>query len=235
MNKITYAGGELVAGERINRALEIIIPRERGRIYYGDGSAEFSAGYALVIPPKTRHTLDCADGRRIVMEQALTAFRTVTILHDDGGDIAHAAAEAEKYFNGDKLIIAALGDLIAGYLTAFGRKGGFSPVVEIVREQIEKGVSDSSFRLDDAIKTLPLNYDYVRKLFKSETGVTPREYLLNERMKLARELILSGVTNRYSEYTVSQIAEACGFSEPLYFSRVFKKFYGVPPTEYGDK
>ena len=96
-------------------------------------------------------------------------------------------------------------------------------------------MSDSSFRLDDAIKTLPLNYDYVRKLFKSETGVTPREYLLNERMKLARELILSGVTNRYSEYTVSQIAEACGFSEPLYFSRVFKKFYGVPPTEYGDK
>ena len=79
MNKITYAGGELVAGERINRALEIIIPRERGRIHYGDGSAEFSAGYVLVIPPKTRHTLDCSDGRRIVLEQALTAFGTVTI------------------------------------------------------------------------------------------------------------------------------------------------------------
>ncbi len=44
--------------------------------------------------------------------------------------------------------------------------------------------------------------------------------------------MLSGVTNRYSHYSVTQIAEACGFAEPLYFSRVFKKYYGVAPSYY---
>ena len=75
----------------------------------------------------------------------------------------------------------------------------------------------------------------MRKLFKKETGVTPHEYLTRARMRRAKEIILSGVTNRYSEYTVTQIAEACGFAEPLYFSRVFKKYFGVSPSRYVDK
>ena len=82
---------------------------------------------------------------------------------------------------------------------------------------------------------MPLNYDYVRKLFKKETGVTPHEYLVNSRMDLAKNIILSGISNQYSNYTVSQIAEMCGFAEPLYFSRVFKKRFGVSPSEYGKK
>ena len=68
----------------------------------------------------------------------------------------------------------------------------------------------------------------------SSSSSTPaaQEYLLHERMKLAQGLILGGMSNRYSEYTVSQIAEACGYSDPLYFSRVFKKYFGVAPSEY---
>ena len=79
---------------------------------------------------------------------------------------------------------------------------------------------------------MPLNSDYVRKLFKKETGLTPHAYLLKERMELASSLISGNITNRYSNYTVSQIAESCGFAEPLYFSRVFKKYFGTPPSEY---
>ena len=75
----------------------------------------------------------------------------------------------------------------------------------------------------------------MRKLFKKEVGVSPSDYLLKERMSLAQQLISGGVTNRFSSYTVSQIAEACGFSEPLYFSRVFKKYFGVSPSEYGNR
>ena len=83
------------------------------------------------------------------------------------------------------------------------------------------------------MKKFPLNYDYLRRLFKKEVGVSPREFLLNGRMELARGIILGGLSNRYSEYTVSQLAEACGFADPLYFSRVFKKYFGVSPSEYG--
>ncbi|MDE7087024.1 MAG: AraC family transcriptional regulator, partial [Clostridia bacterium] len=34
---------------------------------------------------------------------------------------------------------------------------------------------------------------------------------------------------------VSQVAEACGFAEPLYFSRVFKKHFGVAPNDFKRK
>ncbi len=100
------------------------------------------------------------------------------------------------------------------------------------RRPNRKNACDALFSVEDCIRKLPLNYDYVRKLFKKETGVTPHEYLVNLRMKRARAIISGGVTNRYSKYSVSQIAEACGFAEPLYFSRVFKKYFGVSPSEY---
>lgn len=52
-------------------------------------------------------------------------------------------------------------------------------------------------------------------------------------MELAATLLKSGISNRYSAYSVSQIAEACGFADPLYFSKVFKKHYGASPAVYG--
>ena len=98
--------------------------------------------------------------------------------------------------------------------------------------EIERGLSDPLFSLEGAIRALPLNYDYVRKLFRREVGATPLEYLTSARMERAAAIILSGVQNRYSNYTVAQIAEMCGYSEPLYFSRVFKNYYGLSPSQY---
>ena len=143
---------------------------------------------------------------------------------------------AKKYFFSDipkkEFLLSAIGNLLISYLIAFSERKEFSPVVETVRSEILKGVSDCTFSLDDALKKLPLNYDYIRKTFKKETGTTPHGYLLKERMTLAQQIISSGISNRFSPYSVSQIAEACGFSDPLYFSRVFKKYFGVSPSEY---
>ena len=86
----------------------------------------------------------------------------------------------------------------------------YSPVVKALMESIELNFGDQTYSLENAIRALPLNYDYIRKLFLKETGATPREYLEQKRMERARDIILSGATNRYSEFTVSQIAEACG-------------------------
>ena len=178
-----------------------------------------------------------ASGVRVTLDKALLPFKEVVEIPDDKwGGISHAAAQAAYYFNSDmpkrELILSALGELIVGYCAAFAESENFSPVVKTVRADIERGISDCTYSLEDSLKRLPLNYDYVRKLFKKETGATPHEYLLHERMKLAQGLILGGMSNRYSEYTVSQIAEACGYSDPLYFSRVFKKYFGVAPSEY---
>lgn len=220
MNRIVFAGRALPEGMQTNRYLEISV---------SDG------GEISVIPPF------CAGGGgalRVLIEQPLIgATKTFTMPDAENRGIRHAAEQAELYFNREggmqSAVLSALGNLLVAYVSDYlGGEQSLSPAVEQVREAIDANVTNPTFYLDAEIKKLPLNYDYVRKLFKKETGVTPHDYLLKQRMELAAQLIAGGFENRYSRYTVSQIAEACGFSEPLYFSRVFRKYYGVAPSDY---
>ena len=99
----------------------------------------------------------------------------------------------------------------------------FSEPVEKIREGILKNYSRVDFSLDEVIRQQPFHYDYLRKRFKKEVGVSPLEYMTNLRMKSAEMLLTAMWAN---EYTVSEIARMCGYDDALYFSRVFKKHYG---------
>lgn len=185
----------------------------------------------VIIPPLKSFDAQNFEGIEIVFDNALIPF-SETVCADAGDEILFAANQAVKYIDGgDKNVLAALGDLIVAYVNE-KIKRSYSPAVELVRAEIEKSVSDCGFSVKDYLKSLPLSGEYIRKLFKKETGISPSEYLTNERMKLARQFLAGGAKNKFSEYSVSQIAEACGFSEPLYFSRVFKKYFGVSPSDY---
>ena len=68
-------------------------------------------------------------------------------------------------------------------------------------------------------------------MFKKETGLTPLQYLTDKRLEnAASNLAMSG-----GRGNISEIAYQCGFSEPLYFSRLFKRKYGVSPRSYASK
>jgi AraC-like DNA-binding protein len=70
---------------------------------------------------------------------------------------------------------------------------------------------------------------YISKLFRQYKGMSPSEYLTHIRIEKARELIRSGI-----DVNVGDIASAVGFSDPSYFSRLFRKMTGLLPTEYRD-
>jgi len=63
-------------------------------------------------------------------------------------------------------------------------------------------------------------------LFAEAMGISPIQYQNDLRLNAARELLSS------TNLTVADVARSCGFSDPLYFSRCFRKKYGVSPTEY---
>jgi YesN/AraC family two-component response regulator len=67
---------------------------------------------------------------------------------------------------------------------------------------------------------------YLSHFFKNKMGVGFNEYLGELRLKYAYKLMADGV------HSVSEIALKCGFSDPLYFSKFFKKKTGLAPTEY---
>lgn len=68
-------------------------------------------------------------------------------------------------------------------------------------------------------------YGYICKIFKKEFNVTPVEYLLTKKMDHTVLLLSQGKT-------LSEIAEATGYSTPYNLSRAFKKKFGVSPNEF---
>lgn len=219
--------------------LKVIVPNggDKLTIVTDGGELDFSDGKIAVIPPLATHSVKGGAQAviTVLIEQPLLPLKSVTVISDViNGGIRSAAEQAAGFANeqGGEAVLNALGDLIVSYITLQCTKAEKSPVTAMLKEDIEKGARDSSYSVEAYIRKLPLNYDYVRKLFKKETGLTPHEYLTAVRMVRAGKILLSNVSNRYSALTVGQVAEACGYAEPLYFSRVFKKYFGVSPTEY---
>ena len=70
------------------------------------------------------------------------------------------------------------------------------------------------------------NKKYLSALFVKNKNVKFKEYLNSLRINRALELIGD------PDLSVSEISEKCGFSDPYYFSKVFKKITGLTPTEY---
>ena len=75
-------------------------------------------------------------------------------------------------------------------------------------------------------KAVGLNTDYFARIFKRETGRRPMEWLIERRLQMAAQLL--GNTRK----SVAEVAEACGFACPFYFSRMFKKHFGRAPQLY---
>lgn len=74
-----------------------------------------------------------------------------------------------------------------------------------------------------------LSESQLRKLFYQYTGLSPIHYIHQLKMNLAIQL-LTGTTER-----ISEIAYRLGFTDPNYFSRLFKKITGLAPQQYRDR
>ena len=239
-----YSAFERVGAQKFNKYLKLLVPKQNGyggQIAYGQNLEQsdwYAAGEYITIPPYCNYKFLKPDGEDLIVciEQPLLPSSLTVGIAGSGGrqGMRSAVQEAIYYFNGGESqdradgIVAALGQLIVAYV-ADDYSVKLHPVVVTLKADMEKNFTDSTYSAETALRKIPLNYDYMRKLFKKEMGVTPREYLNSIRMYRAMAYIENGITNNYSNFTVSQIAEACGFAEPLYFSRVFKKHFGVSP------
>lgn len=96
-------------------------------------------------------------------------------------------------------------------------------VAEKAKKFIQKEFSNPELSIDEISKHMLMNQTYLRKMFKSETNMTLSEYILKCRMKKAKELLEKG------EYKVSYISTMVGYNDVGYFSKCFKKYYGISP------
>jgi AraC-like DNA-binding protein len=97
--------------------------------------------------------------------------------------------------------------------------------VERAIEIINKRYMDPTFSIREVAEELFLHENYFSKLFKKETKLTFNAYLSRFRFEMSTTLIDQGVSS------VAELAFAVGFSDPLYFSKVFKKYNLCSPRE----
>lgn len=69
--------------------------------------------------------------------------------------------------------------------------------------------------------------NYLCSVFKQKYGMSPKQYLITYRIEMARHILKT-----HPELSVGEVAESCGFADPLYFTKVFHKRIGLTPTEY---
>lgn len=104
----------------------------------------------------------------------------------------------------------------------------YSPFVRRTIAYIDSNIAgDLSLRALAALQNL--NASYLSTLFRREVGKTVTEYVNEKRMDAAARLL------RTANLQIQTVAQHCGMSDVNYFSKLFKKQYGVTPKQFRDE
>ncbi|WP_261306314.1 response regulator transcription factor [Paenibacillus andongensis] len=102
-------------------------------------------------------------------------------------------------------------------------------VVEKIKQILDKEF-DKTFDLDKIAERVELSPSYVSKLFRQETSLTITDYLISVRLDKAKQFLID-----YPQLKNYEISSMLGYSDPVYFNKLFKKMVGLTPKEYKEK
>ena len=102
-------------------------------------------------------------------------------------------------------------------------------MTEKAKQYIEQHYADATLSVDDLCHHLNVSATYFSTMFKKAVGMSFVSYLTQVRLEHAVELLNNTEDKSY------MIAEKVGYTEPNYFSYVFKKKYGISPSRYRTK
>jgi transcriptional regulator GlxA family with amidase domain len=136
-------------------------------------------------------------------QHALVTFQSKDILTDD-----ETAATLHRLLTGDDTLPPQTSGLVK----------------RTVRYLQQNSASPLSRReIADAIG---VSENHLSRIFRRELGITPWDYLNRYRINRAKELLA------HSDHSITAVAFEVGFSDPAYFSRVFRKQVGVSPSAF---
>jgi len=128
-----------------------------------------------------------------------------------------------------QLIITLMRDLTSATHVASTRHLSFESFVD--RKQIVNTIITylsenymNEISLEKLSENMYLSSIYISKIFKEETGDSPINYLIKLRLSHGYRLLES------KKYSVKSVSKKIGYKDAYYFSKVFKKHYGYPPS-----
>jgi len=96
-------------------------------------------------------------------------------------------------------------------------------------EHIEENFLKDKISVPYLAKMCTISVAYLKKLFLKKFGVSPIKYIIQLKVNHACDLLRSG------RYTITQVSDICGYDNVYYFSRQFREYMGISPTEFKNK
>lgn len=108
-------------------------------------------------------------------------------------------------------------------------KGNNDQLMNRIMKSINEHISDPDFNVESLAEDVGISRAQLHRKMKEITGISTGEFIRNLRLEQAARLISEQKIN------VTQVAYAVGFNNQTHFSTVFRKRYGMSPTEYAKK
>ncbi|WP_059052885.1 helix-turn-helix domain-containing protein [Paenibacillus senegalimassiliensis] len=101
------------------------------------------------------------------------------------------------------------------------RNGHIQQAMMYIEDHLNESISRS-----ELADIAGINPDHFSRMFKKQTGISPKEYITRLRMERAKSLLAK------SPSSIMEVARSVGFEDPYHFSRRFKQVVGVAPSAY---
>lgn len=218
-----------------HKTYEIIVyMRGTGLFHTEETDIPVSLGKIIIIPPETMHySISEGELPRIFISGEFNHFFNLTspTVISDNAD-REGALLAKMIYNNRYANAEYVGTLISAFAHFLTQRlkmeDELTQVISDIVYEISSRFYDSNINLCELLKKSGYAEDYIRAKFKKITGKTPTEFLTNIRISHACYLI----DTYKNTLSLAEIAEKCGYTDYIYFSRKFKHATGSSPREY---
>lgn len=184
-----------------------------------------SKGMVFVIPPYEVHALEPlgkVDMLSMCIHQDIVRREANTALMDAIGNLLLLLADMQIVSQAQRLpLLRAIYDLL---LVGKERPSLCCEYVAQVRNLIEQQPNET-MRVESLAKEVHICKDHLIRRFKSEIGLTPHKFQLQNRIRMAQRLIGQGMP-------ITEVAQATGFYDQSHFDKQFHYLMGISPIGY---
>ena len=215
---------------------EIMLVKEgEGVIYNGDKKYPFYPGCIFIAPPGVEHSVFSEQGHKIIniggrFDRLILAPKEINRLSDNEYGEARMLCEAilRNIYVNETYAQSLCKSLVQFLMLNVDVQPNIYSVVHRITSEIDNRYDDPELDVTAILNSSGYAEDYIRAKFLAVTKMTPIKYLTAVRMKNAKTLMT------LYNFSISETAVRCGFLDSAYFSRLFKKYFGVSPKEYKD-